>query len=151
MNPVHLVTALAEDIRAAVKNIRLPREYMRQADNQRGVNVYEQYLPADLFEADDYYPCVIVELLELHDDLQVISTATVGLSFGVFAKEEDAWKDCFHLWEVVRQHLLEHRTIARRFRLKDCVWQTAQNQPTPFFFSYAQLEYEIYQPQERFF
>ena len=75
------------------------------------------------------------------------SLATAALSFGVFAKEEDGWKDAFRLMEVVRNHLLVHRTLGKKFRLEDeLTWQVPDQQP--FYFVYAELSYQIYQPQE---
>lgn len=160
MTTALLVTSLADEIRAVTANLKLPAEYHNEEQRTsettwRRVNVYEQYIPADLFQTEDYFPCVIVEWLETHDTLrgeEIKSVATVGLSFGVFAKESDGWKDCFHLMELVRQRVLSVRTLAQRFRLisDDITWQIGQNQPAPFFFGYAELGYEIYQPQEPF-
>lgn len=157
MTTTLLVEALAAEIRDATELLKLPIEYHNQRQRRvestwRQVHVYEQYIPADLFQNDTYYPCVIVEWLSTLDSVRGRengSIATVGLSFGVFAKEADAWKDCFHLMEVVRQRLLSKRTIAERYRLEDDVtWETAANQPAPFFYGYAELQYQIYQPQE---
>lgn len=157
MTTTLLVEALAAEIRDATALLKLPIEYHNQRQRRaestwRQVHVYEQYIPADLFQNDTYYPCVIVEWLSTLDRVRGRengSIATVGLSFGVFAKEADAWKDCFHLMEVVRQRLLSKRTIAERYRLEDEVtWETAANQPAPFFYGYAELQYQIYQPQE---
>ena len=157
MTTTLLVEALAAEIRDATALLKLPIEYHNQRQRRaestwRQVHVYEQYIPADLFQNDTYYPCVIVEWLSTLDRLRGRengSIATVGLSFGVFAKEADAWKDCFHLMEVVRERLLSKRTLVDRYRLEDeMTWETAANQPTPFFYGYAELQYQIYQPQE---
>ena len=151
MTVTHLVTALADEIRLATANLRLPTEYHDDDEDsaRQEVQVFEGYIPKDLFEQTTYYPCVVVELLELHDELQQSSTATIGLSFGVFAKKSDSWKDAFHLMEVVRQRLLSKRELAKRFRLTgDITWQTAQNQPAPFFFVYGELSYSVYLVQE---
>ena len=155
MTPTLLVTSLAAEIRLATSTLRLPIEYHDSADeisSRREVQIFEQYIPRDLFENNTYFPCVVIEGLETHDQLRgedIRSVATVGLSFGVFAKEQDGWQDCFHLMEVVRQRLLSVRTLADRFRLGDEVtWEIGKNQPAPFFFGYAELEYAIYLPQE---
>ena len=160
MIAAQLVTSLAEEIRAVTANLKLPVEYQNEDERTaettwRRVNVYEQYIPADLFQTENYFPCVVVEWLETHDTLrgdEIKSVATVGLSFGVFAKEADGWKDCFHLMELVRQRVLSVRTLARRFRLigDEVTWQIGQNQPAPFFFGYSELAYEIFQTQEPF-
>ena len=157
MTTTLLVETVAAEIRDATRLLKLPIEYHNERERRaettwRQVRVYEQYIPADLFQNDTYYPCVIVEWLSTTDRLRGVengSTATVGLSFGVYAKEADAWKDCLHLMEVVRQRLLEKRTLAKRFRLEDEItWETAANQPTPFFYGYAELNYQIYQMTE---
>ena len=157
MTTTLLIESLAAEIRDATKLLKLPIEYHNERERRtqmtwRAVHVYEQYIPADLFQNDTYYPCVIVEWLSTVDRTRGRengSIATVGLSFGVFAKEADAWKDCFHLMEIVRYRLLEKRTIAKRFRLEDeLTWETAANQPTPFFYGYGEVQYGIYQPYE---
>lgn len=157
MTLTNLVETIAEELRLATKNLKLPVEYhdektRRLSETWRKVKVYAQYIPHDLFENDAYYPCVTVEFLELRDVLQANSIATVSLTCGVFAKEHDGWKDAFHLMETIRQRLLNKRTIAERFRLTgEIIWQTVSTQPTPFFFLYGEAQYEIFQPQENIF
>ena len=157
MTTTKLVEALAAEIRDATKDLKLPIEYQNERQRKtestwRKVSVYEQYLPEADFQNDTYYPLVVVEWLSTVDTVHGVtngSRATVGLSFGVFAREGDGWKDCFHLMEIVRQRLLTKRTLAKQFRLEDEItWQTASNQPVPFFYGYAELQYQIYQPYE---
>ena len=157
MTATLLVESLAAEIRDATKDLKLPIEYQNERERKlestwRRVRVYEQYLPDADFQNDTYYPLVVVEWLSTVDRTRGRengSLATVGLSFGVFAKESDGWKDCFHLMELCRQRLLFKRTIANRFRLEDEItWQVAAQQPTPFFYGYGELQYSMYQPQE---
>lgn len=154
MTTTLLITSLSETIRAITANMRLPVEYQNEEERRAEttwskINVYEQYIPADLFQNEVYFPCVIVELLDLTDNIKDGTTATVGLSVGTFAKEADGWKDCFNLVEVIRRRLLSERVVAKSYRLKgEIVWQPAQNQPAPFFFMYAEAQYELYLPQE---
>lgn len=156
MTITHLVEAVADEIRTATSELRLATEFQnererRMVETWRKVNVFEQNIPAELFQRENYYPCCVVELLALHDDLKAGSTAEVGLSMGVFAKEADGWKDAFHFAELIRQRLLTRRVLAKRFRLTGEInWETAQAQPTPFFFVYATLNYSTYLPQEEF-
>ncbi len=156
MTTVNLIESVAAEIKAVTKNLRLPLEYHGTRSNavQRAVHVYEQQIPHDLFESDEYFPCCTVEFLSLHDTVRgtdVKSIATIGLSCGVFAKESYAWRDCFHLTELCRQRLLSVRTLAEKFRLADDItWEAPPQQPTPFFILLAELNYEIYQPQEPF-
>lgn len=137
-------------MQAATESLRLPSEYQRESQRvDRPIKIFEQALPKDLFESEDYYPCATVELLEVRDVLNEGSTATVAISCGVFAKEFDAWKDCFHLTETIRRYLLEHRTLENQFRLEgEVLFQIPDRQPTPFMFAYAEATYQIYQYQE---
>ena len=91
MTPTNLLKSLAAEIDDCTKEIKLPTEYMRKpsAENFVKVNVFEQYIPADLFEQTTYFPLIIVELLNIRDNLKEGSVAEVGLSCGVYAKEEN--------------------------------------------------------------
>ena len=157
MTTTLLVESIAAEIRACTAKLKLPIEYhneqqRRMESTWRKVNVYEQYIPKDLYQNETYYPCVVVEWLETRDKFrgeEIESVADIGLSCGVFAKEADGWKDAFHLMELIRQRLLSVRTIAQRFRLSDeSMWQSERNQPEPFFFVYSLFQYNIYQQQE---
>lgn len=151
MTAAHLIQSLASELRDATTNLKLPSEYHTEptAQDFTPVKIFEQYLPLDLFENVEYYPSIVIELIKLSDDLKEGSTATIGLSLGVYAKEADGWLDAFHLMEVVRERLLSRRTIARRFRLTDEVeWTTPSAQPAPFFFITGELTYQLFQPHE---
>lgn len=156
MTTVHLVTEISAALRKATANLRLPVEYHNEAQRTsettyKQINVFEQFLPADLFEQTAYYPCVIVELVEVTDDLKEGSLATVGISIGVYAKEADGYKDAFNLMEVVRREMLTNRVVAKSFRLVEAItWRMAQQQPTPFFFVYGEATYSMYLTQEPF-
>lgn len=151
MTPTNLIKDLAAEIDDCTKEIKLPTEYMRKpsAENFVKVNVFEQYIPADLFEQTTYFPLIIVELLNIRDNLKEGSVAEVGLSCGVYAKEENGWQDLFHLMQVIRLRLLTKRLIAQKFRLVDeLITSFPDTQPQPFMFSYINAQYELYLPQE---
>ena len=156
MTTTFLVTSLAEEIRAVTAKLRLPVEYFNEAERTsektyKPITVYEQMIPKDLYQSETYYPCVIVELVEVTDDLQNKSIATVGISIGVYAKEADGYKDAFHLMETISRRILSVREVAKSFRLTEAVtWRTAQQQPSPFFFVYGEAQYEKYLVQEPF-
>lgn len=159
MTAALLVESIAAEIRAATAKLILPSEYHNEEQRRlektwKKIHVYEQYIPHDLFENDSYYPCCVVEWVRTKDNLrggEIKSIATIALSCGVFAKEFDGWKDGLYLTEKIRQRLLSVRTIAQRFRLEDDIeWASTAPQPAPFFFTYAELKYEIYMPQEPF-
>lgn len=147
MTSAELVRAVATEIKKALANVKLRTEYATEPteENFVSVNVFEQYLPQDIFETSSYYPCVIVEWLDTKDSLdEEKSVATIGLTLGVFAKESDGYLDALHLMEVIRQQLLSHRILDKKFRLIDEVnWETPSEQPTPFYVILAELKYSI--------
>ena len=151
MTHINLIRELARELRVLLIQTDLPKEYATDAspDDFVPVNVFEQYLPKDLFDETAYYPLVMVEWLSTVDNLKEISTAQVGLTIGTYAKEADGWVDAFYLMELIRQHLLKHRLIAQKFRLVEEInWQVPETQPSPFFFVMGTLSYEMFQPQE---
>lgn len=152
MTHINLIRSLADELRGLLNRVKLPVEYATTAtpDDFIKVNVFEQFLPKDLFDETTYYPLVLVEWLSTLDNLKSVSTAQIGLTIGTYAKEADGWIDAFYLMELIRQHLLKNRLIAQKFRLTGEVnWQVPSEQPAPFFFIMAELSYEIFQPQER--
>lgn len=153
MTATNLVTALADELKCATANVKLPLEHQSSEDVQLvRVNVYEGFFPKEIFNDETYYPLILVEWISTFDELDGVkakSTATVGLSMGVFTAENWSWKDAFHLTEVVRNHLLTNRLIGNKFRLQgDVNWEVSPEQPTPFFFTYATLTYSMFQPDD---
>lgn len=152
MTHINLIRSLASELRGLLKRVKLPVEYAEKAtpDDFITVNVFEQFLPKDLFDETTYYPLVLVEWLSTLDNLKKATTAQVGLTIGVYAKEEDGWVDAFYLMELVRQHLLRKRLIAQKFRLTEEInWEVPSEQPAPFMFIMSTLSYEMFQPQEQ--
>lgn len=151
MTATDLVEAVANEIRDAVANLKLPLEHQSTADFKLvPVNVYEQFLPREAFNDDSYYPLVLVEWLGTNDEFGATakSTSNIGLSMGVFAAENWGWKDALHLTEVIRHRILTHRTVGKKFRLTDDAgWEVSTEQPLPFFYTYATLTYQMFQPE----
>lgn len=151
MTHIHLIQALASELKELLSHVKMPTEYAAEptADNFIAVNIFEQYLPKNLFEETTYFPFVLAEWLETQDNLKEGSTAQIGLTVGTYALEETGWIDAFYLMELVRERLLSKRLIANRFRLADEInWHVESNQPSPFFILYGTLTYEIFQPQD---
>lgn len=148
----NLIDAVAAEVQDALKNLRLPTEYMYDPapDNFVPVNVFKQYLPADLFEQTSYYPFVMVEWLSSEDNLKKGSTAQIGLTVGTFAKEHDGYLDAFTILDALRIRLLNKRILAKKFVLVEdaATWETPQSQPQPFFIVFGSLSYQMYLPQE---
>lgn len=147
--PERLINSLKEEIEIAVKDLRL------RAENQedKHVSVYAQHIPDEDFHDDSYYPLVIVSLNKVEDTESVEgsgSTATVGLTIGVYGEDKQAWMDLLSIMERIRQRVLIFRKLDRRFRLVLPVkWETVEAQPYPFWFGYGTLVYQIAQPNEQ--
>ena len=150
MTATDLVDAVADEVRQAVANLKLPLEHQSSVDVQlKPVNVYTGYLPRDAFNDDNYYPLVLVEWMSTSDEFGATSgsTSTIGLSMGVFTAESYGWKDALHLTEIVRHRLLTRRVVGNKFRLTDSAnWEVVPDQPLPFFFTTATLTYQTFQP-----
>lgn len=148
----NLIDAVAAEVKDALKNLRLPTEYQYEPapDNFVQVNVFKQYLPADLFEQTSYYPFVMVEWLSSEDNLKKGSTAQIGLTVGTFAKEQDAYLDAFYILDALRIRLLNKRILAKKFVLVEdaATWEVPSSQPTPFFVLYGSLTYQMHLPQD---
>ena len=147
--PERLINSLKEEIEIAVKDLRL------RAENQedKHVSVYAQHIPDEDFHDDSYYPLVIVSLNKVEDTEPVEgsgSTATIGLTIGVYGEDKQAWMDLLSIMERIRQRVLIFRKLDRRFRLVLPVkWKTVEAQPYPFWFGYGTLVYQIAQPNEQ--
>lgn len=148
----NLIDAVAAEVTDALKNLKLPTEYQYDPapDNFVQVNVFKQYLPADLFEQTSYYPFVMVEWLSSSDNLNKGSTATVGITIGTFAKESDGYLDALYILDALRIRLLNKRILAKKFSLVQdaATWEVPSSQPTPFFVLYGSLTYQMYLPQD---
>lgn len=142
MIPTMLVKAVAEQVREATKL------YKMQAEGQedKPVTVYEQHIPDEEYENDTYYPYVIVSCQNV-EDVEDGSTATIGLTIGVYGQDKLAWMDMLSIMERIRQRLLLVRLLDDMFRLiLPTKFETIENQPYPFWFGYGTLVYQIPQP-----
>ena len=147
----NLIDAVAAEVADALKNFKLPTEYQREpaAENFTAINIFKQYLPADLFEQTSYYPLVLVEWLASSDNFKEGATAQIGLTIGTFAKEQDGYIDALAILDAIRNRLLSKRIIAKKFTLvNETTWEVPQSQPTPFFIVYGALSYSIQLPQD---
>ncbi|MCI6870075.1 MAG: hypothetical protein MR853_05030 [Selenomonadales bacterium] len=140
MIPARLIEALAEEIRDATKDYVLKAE--GQADKK--LSVYCQHIPDEKFMSDSYYPLVIVSVQNVEDDEQGISTATIGLTIGVYGEDEQAWMDLLSIMERIRQRVCMQRIIDRKYALVlPNKWETVEAQPYPYWYGYATLKYRI--------
>lgn len=149
MIPERLINCLKEEIETAVKDYRMKAE----GQQDKPVTVYAQHIPDADFEDDSYYPLVIVSLQKVEDAEPAEgtgSTATAGITFGIYGEDKLAWMDLLSIMERVRQRLLIFRILDRRFRLiLPAKFETIENQPYPFWFGYGTVVYQIGQPNEQ--
>lgn len=154
MTLTNLIKTLAAEIGGWVSESKFAVEYFDEAARRtqttwRVPKVFTQQIPADLFESEVYYPCVVVEFLECVDDLKAGSIAKVGLTVGTYAKESDGWQDALRLAEILRVNLLSKQLLGSCYRLVEgLTWQPVTNQPTPFFFVYGEAAYRLPMPRE---
>lgn len=146
-----LVKFVADEIRKVVRTVKFPIEHHAKTDLEfKPITVYEQLLPREAFNDDTYYPFVLVEWLNTSDDLNgsdAKSVSTIGLSMGVFAAESWGFRDALHLTELIRYQLLTRRVVGNKFRLTDAAnWEVSNEQPLPFFFTFATLNYQHFLP-----
>ena len=140
MIPARLIEALAEEIRAATK------DYVLKAEGQedKKLSVYCQHIPDEEFLDDTYYPLVVVAVQSVEDDEQGISTATIGLTIGVYGDDKQAWMDLLSIMERIRQRVNLVKTVDRRYPLiLPTKWETVEAQPYPFWFGYGTLKYRV--------
>ena len=144
MIPAMLVSAVVHEVQTAAAGYK-----MRAAGQvAKTVSVYPQHIPDDDFEDDSYYPLVIVSFQKAEDTVDG-SEATIGLTFGVYGEDKEAWRDMLSIMERVRQRLLIFRKLEKQFRLVlPTKFETIENQPYPYWFGYATLVYAIGQPSE---
>ena len=112
MIPAILVKGVAEQVREASKL------YKMQAEGQedKAVSVYEQHIPEDELRDDSYCPLVVVSCQNVEDTAEG-STATIGLTIGVYGQDKQAWLDLLSVMERIRQRLLLVQKIDDIFRL----------------------------------
>ena len=145
MTPAMLVSAVVHEVQTAAAGYKMRAE--GQAD--KTITVYPQHIPDDDFEDDSYYPLVIVSFQKAEDAADG-SEATIGLTFGVYGEDKEAWRDLLSIMERVRQRLLIFRKLESRFRLVlPTKFETIEVQPYPYYFGYATLVYTVAQPNEQ--
>lgn len=149
MTPAMLVSAVVREVEAATANYRMKAE--GEADKK--VSVYPQHIPDEEFKDNSYYPLVIVSWQKTEDVTEpdkLGAEAVIGLTFGVYGEDKEAWRDLLSIMERVRQRLLIFRKLDNRFRIVlPTKFETIENQPYPYWFGYATLTYTVAQPNEQ--
>lgn len=147
MTPAMLVSAVVREVEAATANYRM------KAEGDKKVSVYPQHIPDEEFKDNSYYPLVIVSWQKTEDVTEpdkLGAEAVIGLTFGVYGEDKEAWRDLLSIMERVRQRLLIFRKLDKRFRIVlPTKFETIENQPYPYWFGYATLTYTVAQPNEQ--
>ena len=146
MTPINLIKALVKELRVVLKDFKLQAEY--QAD--RKIRVYEQIIPLAESRTDTFFPNVVVYLVRVDEDGED-SIATVNFSIAVYGGEdEEGWRDLFNLAERVRQFVLAHPVIDKKFQLVMPIYFAPvppSEQPEPFFYFDCMTRYLIATPR----
>ena len=149
MTPAMLVSAVVREVEAATANYRMKAE----GEGDKKVSVYPQHIPDEEFKDNSYYPLVIVSWQKTEDVTEpdnLGAEAVIGLTFGVYGEDKEAWRDLLSIMERVRQRLLVFRKLENRFRIVlPTKFETIENQPYPYWFGYATLTYTVAQPNEQ--
>ena len=81
------------------------------------------------------------------DEEEGISTATIGMTIGVYGEDKNAWMDLLSIMERIRQRICNNRTVARKYPLEyPNKWETVEAQPYPFWFGYGTVKYRVGHP-----
>lgn len=142
MTALELLNALAADLREIAKD----EKFIAQYQESRPLNVYVQNIPTNEFQNDQYYPLLSVELINIEEDVED-SVASVLLTLGVYRGERADKQDFLNLIEMVRQYLLTHLIVGKKFQLQ-FPFYTGVVEPTSENFDYANffVQYRIPRP-----
>ena len=144
MTPVDLIEAVAAELEKATAHFK----FIAENQPPKHVSVYRQMAPQDEFETDSFYPLVIVELLSLEDTSEG-SLASLLITTGTFCEERraDCWRDHLNLCEEIREYMLAHRTIGKKFILQLPIqFGLVEQQTENFIYSNFFVQYFVAQP-----
>lgn len=145
MTIVELMDDLADFIRPIVTEYSTEQPTVR-----REIKVYAGYPPIRL-KPDESTSCVYVLVTSATDsDGENMSTANVEIGLSIYeAGEVEPWRALYNLAEHIRQHLLKHRLVAGRYRIKlPLKFEVPDAQPVPQWQARLTSEYSIAQPYE---
>lgn len=145
MTPLNLIKALAAELQAASEYFILPAQY--QAPKK--ISMYVQEVPQEEFENQSFYPYICVELIGVEDDVD-ISVASVVLTVGTYLGEKtEGIIDHLNLVEEVRQYLLTHPLIGKKFSAIMPAYTGLVEKRSEFFrYSNIFLQYQVASPSK---
>lgn len=147
MTPLNLIKSLAEELREATKNYKFVAQYQPS----KKVAVYVQNVPLEEFENNSFYPLIAVEFLSVEDDVDV-SIASVLITVGTFNGENsEGYIDHLNLLEEVRQYLLKHPIIGKKFSAIIPMYTgLVEKRSEDFMYSNIFLQYKVASPTKSF-
>lgn len=147
MTPFFLLKSLAEELREATKDYKFVAQYQPP----KKVSVYVQNVPTEEFENNSFYPLIAIELLGVEDDVE-LSVASVLITIGTYNGESsDGYKDHLNLLEMVRQYLLKHPIIGKKFSaIMPMYTGLVEKCSDDFRYSNIFLQYQIASPTRSF-
>lgn len=165
MNQVNLLQDLTDRLRLLFKGYSLPNK----SGILQEVQVFRQYLPQPEgitftdkgkdglknYGSTDYesnFPCVIVKLVDQVDEEERGndgSKVRVTILTGVYddSKECQGYLDVLDMQEKIRDYLLEHRIIARKYlQLMPMLSKLLESETWPVYFGEQSLTYVVARP-----
>ena len=107
MTPLRLLQSLQKNLREACEHFKFVAQYQ----DDKKISVYLGRLPAQNFEEDNFYPCVLVELFGVTDDVEE-SIAQVLLTVWTYAGlENEGFIELLNISEQIRKFLLTNKIL----------------------------------------
>ena len=153
MIPVNLMDALAERLQVILKDYSSgnPQDEVTGSvilgRNPLKIHTGQIPVPEDASELESFV-YVIVKKIEDKGG-QDLSSATVEIGVSIYDEDETGWRNLYNIVEHIRQDLLKHRILNKKFMLQ---WpintEFAEEQPYPQWVGAITAKYSIGQPVE---
>lgn len=151
MIPVNLMDALAERLQVVLKEYSAGDPQAEVPDsiilgkNSLKIHPGQVPVPEDAGEIESFVYVIVKKI----DDKKDGSTAKVEIGVSIYDEDETAWRNLYNIVEHIRQDLLKHRILNKKFMLQWPVeTEFAEEQPYPQWFGAVTANYSIGQPVE---
>ncbi len=148
MTPVFLIREMASSLREVVKDFEFEVEQQTpDPPPPKKISVYEQYVPTDMHDSDNFFPYVLVSL-DSTETANQAGIATLNIQLAVFGGNEQdgysGWRDLFNLAERIMQFIDSTPIIANQFVWnRQTAFVPAEKQKLPWFYGNIVTEYTI--------
>ena len=146
MTAIYLIRDLASALREVVKDFEFEVEQQTpEVPEPKKISVYEQYLPTDMHESDNYFPYVLVSVDSVESARQS-RKVTLNLQLAVFGGNEldgySGWRDLFNLAERIMQFIDSTPVLAKKYSWqRETAFIPAESQKLPWFYGNIVTEY----------